>query len=72
LLCNPGVLRRVGDDNVELEPNELRRDISRAIIAAFRPAQVDLDGTILDPAEVAQPLGKGGDPWACGRWRARA
>jgi hypothetical protein len=43
------------DDEIDLQPDEIGRDSGRAIVAGFRPAQVDPDGAVLDPAEFAQP-----------------
>ena len=43
-----------------------------ALAASLRPAILDRDGATLDPAELAQPLHKGGGPVAPVRSRARA
>src|SRR5262249_12244477 len=40
-------------------------------MATFCPAQVDLDGAILDPPEFPEPLREGGDPCPCRRCRTR-
>ena len=60
------------DNDIDLEPDELGRDLGEALVASLRPAILDRDGAALDPAEFAQPLHKGGDPLAPGRRRARA
>ena len=60
------------DNDIDLEPNELGRDLGEALAASLRPAILDRDGATLDPAEFAQPLHKGGDPLARDRRRGRA
>src|SRR5262249_54641015 len=50
-----------------LEPDELSRDFGEALAAPLRPAILDHDRAPLDPAEFAQPLHKGGGPWAPSR-----
>jgi hypothetical protein len=54
------------DNDINLAPDELGRDLGEALVASFPPAILDRDSTTLDPAEFAQPLHKGGDPWAMG------
>ena len=54
------------DDDIDLEPDELGRDLGEALAASLRPAILDRDGAALDPAEFAQPLHKSGGPWALG------
>ena len=60
------------DNDIDLEPDELGRDLGEALAASLRPAILDRDGATLDPAEFAQPLHKSGGPLAPGRRRARA
>ena len=60
------------DNDIDLEPDELGRDLGEALAASLRPAILDRDGATLDPAEFAQPLHKSGDPWARSRRRGRA
>ena len=60
------------DDDIDLEPDELGRDLGEALAASLRPAILDRDGATLDPAEFAQPLHKSGGPLALGCRRARA
>ena len=60
------------DDDIDLEPDELGRDLGEALAASLCPAILDRDGAALDPAEFAQPLHKGGGPMAPVRRRARA
>src|SRR5262249_30890750 len=59
------------DDDIDLEPDELGRDLSETLGASLRPAILDRNGPILDPAEFAQPLHKCGDPRALRRRRGR-
>ena len=54
------------DDDIDLEPDELGRDLGEALVASLRPAIPDRDGATLDPAEFAQSLHKSGDPFARG------
>ena len=65
-------LRFPRDNDIDLEPDELGRDLGEALAASLRPAILDRDGAALDPAEFAQPLHKGGGPLAPSRRRARA
>ena len=67
-----GLRVAVRDNDIDLEPDELGRDLGEALVASLRPAILDRDGATLDPAEFAQPLHKSGDPLALGRRRARA
>ena len=60
------------DDDIDLEPDELGRDLGEALAASLRPAILDRDGATLDPAEFAQPLHKSGDPCGSGPTACRA
>ena len=60
------------DNDIDLQPDELGRDLGEALVASLRPAILDRDGAALDPAEFAQPLHESGDPLALGRRRGRA
>ena len=65
---SPALLRGCGsrrDDDIDLEPDELGRDLGIALAAPLRPAILDRDGAALDPTEFAQSLHKSGGPWAC-------
>jgi hypothetical protein len=52
--------RSRGDNNVDVEPDELGCDLDKTLGTAFRPAILDHDGAILDPAEFVQSLRKSG------------
>src|SRR5262249_12269032 len=54
----------ISDDDIDLEPDELGRDLGEALLASLGPAILDGDGSILDPAEFAQPLYKSSGPLA--------
>jgi hypothetical protein len=72
LLCRE---RRRGtdrDNDIDLEPNELGRDLSGSVIASFFPAVLNRDVAALDPAEFAKVQQKGIDPLALCRTRAPA
>src|SRR6516165_10321825 len=60
------------DDDIDLEPDELGRDLGDTLLASLGPAVLDRDGTALDPTEFAQSLHERGDPLAGGRARALA
>jgi hypothetical protein len=64
--------RSRGDNDFDLEPDKLGRDLGKALGASFRPAILDRHGAILDPAEFMQSLGKSGDQFAFRRTRAQA
>jgi hypothetical protein len=74
--CRP--LRRndgrgsIGNNDVDLEPDELGRDLCSALGAPLCPTNLDGDGACLDPAEFTQPLYQSGEPVALGRRRALA
>ena len=63
----PGHRGSSRDDDIDLEADELGRDLGVALGAALRPAILDRDGAALDPAEFAQPLHEGADPMAVER-----
>jgi len=44
------------------QPDEIGGDVRDPLGPPFRPAIFDGDGAAIDPAEVAQPLHKGGRP----------
>src|SRR5207302_2518187 len=50
-----------GEYDIDLEPDELDRDLSHAFGASLRPAILDRDIATLDPAEFTQSLHKSGD-----------
>jgi hypothetical protein len=59
------------DDDIDLEPDELDYDLGKALASPFRPAILDCDGSVLDPAKFAQPLHERGDPRVHCRRRGR-
>ncbi len=50
------------DNDIDLEPDELGRDLGEALVAPLGPANLDRDSATLDPAEFAQPLHKSSEP----------
>ena len=66
----PGLAGFPRYNDVDLESDELGRDLGEALGASFRPAILDRDRPTLDPAEFMQSLRKSGDPFAGGRTRA--
>src|SRR5262249_59349656 len=62
-----------GDNEIDLQPDQLGCDLGEGFGASLRPADLDRDGMALDPAEFAQSLHKGVKPWSsiskC--WRAQ-
>ena len=72
LLCREDLRRSRGDNDVDLEPDELGRDLDEALGASFRPAILNRDGATLYPAEFMQSLRKSDDQLAFGRTRALA
>ena len=59
-------------DDIDLEPDELGRDLGQTLVAPLCPAILDRDGATFDPAEFAQPLHESGNPMAQGPSRAHA
>src|SRR5262249_24587814 len=59
------------DDDIDLEPDELRCDLGKALGAPLSPAILDRDVATLDPTDLAQPLHESGNPWARNRKRVR-
>jgi hypothetical protein len=41
------------DDDIDLEPHELGREVGVAVVAPFRPAILDRNSATLDPTELA-------------------
>jgi hypothetical protein len=67
-----GALQHGAEDDIHLEPDEFGREFGKSLAASLRPAILDRDRAPLDPAELAQPLHKGGGPLAPVRRRARS
>src|SRR5262249_13965127 len=58
--------------DIDLEPDEVGRDLGEALVESFPPAILDRDVATVDPAEFTQSLHKCGGPFASGRTRALA
>jgi hypothetical protein len=70
LLRGPaGVVR---EDNVDLEPDKLSRDLGEALAASLAPPNLDRDIATFDPTEFAQPLHESSKQLAAPRRRGRA
>src|SRR5207245_623031 len=72
LLCGEDCRGSRRDDDIDLEPDELGRDLGVALYASLRPAILDRDGASFGPTKFPPPLHNRGHPWAIGRRRARA
>jgi len=59
-----------GENDVDLEADELGRNLGEALLASLAPAILDSDSAAVDPAKLAQPLRKRGDPFAARGTRA--
>jgi hypothetical protein len=59
----------MGDNDVDLEANELCHEIGDALGFTLAIAIHDGDGLFVTPAEVAQPLREGGGPRARCRYQ---
>ena len=70
LYCRDCASRR--NNYIDLEPDELGRDLSVALGASLRPAILDSDGATLGPTEFAQPLHESSSPCTPDRSRRRA
>src|SRR5262249_37070509 len=64
LLCRDGWRGCHRYNDGDLEPDELGRNLGETLVASLSPAILNGDGSILDPAEFAQPLIERGDPLA--------
>src|SRR5262249_59296764 len=72
LLCCDGGWRSPCDNGVDLELDEFGCDLCETLIAPLRPANLDRDGAVLDPAEFAQSAHKSSNTLAFGRSRGCA
>ena len=52
------------ENDIDLEPDELRRHLSSALRPSLSPAIFDRDGAAFDPAELREPAYEGGRPCA--------
>ena len=59
LLGRKGAGRRVGHDDINIEPRQFRRQRRQPVILALGPAELDHNILAFDVAEVAQPGAKG-------------
>src|SRR5262245_5501159 len=60
------------DDDIDLAPGKLGRDLRKPLLASLGPAVLDRDTTTVDPTKFAQSPHKLGHPFASGRTRVRA
>src|ERR1700738_1753829 len=70
-LCREGCASR-RDNDIDLETDELGRDLEVALAAPLGPAILNRDGATPDPAEFAQALHKSSGPLVLARGRRRA
>src|SRR5262245_63003774 len=61
-----------GENDIDLEPDELSRDLCESLAPSLRPAILDREVATVYPTEFAQPLHKSGSPRSPGRGRGRA
>ena len=59
-------------DDIDLEADELGRDLGKTFAPSLRPAILDRNGAPLNPAEFVQSLHKGGGPRTPSRRRGYA
>jgi hypothetical protein len=69
MLCREGCRGCHRDNDIDLEPGKLGRDLGEAFLASLRPAILDRDGAILSPTKLAQSLHKSGEALALSRRR---
>ena len=60
------------NNDIDLQPHELRSNLGQALITSLAPAILDREIATLDPPEFAQPLHKSSGPLAHARGRIRA
>src|SRR5262249_855202 len=65
LYCRRSIVIR--DNEIDLEAQKLSHELGNAVGATCRPAILDRNGSILDPAEVVQSRCKSCRPWPPGR-----
>src|SRR5262249_29726575 len=70
LQCGERTLPR--HDDIDLEADELGRDLGKTFAPSLRPAILDRNGAPLNPAEFVQSLHKGGGPGTPSRRRGYA
>src|SRR5262249_1479194 len=69
-LCGERRFGSACENDIDLEPDELGRDLGKALAASFPPTVLDCNGATLDPAEFPQSLYKCGCPCALSFRRA--
>src|SRR5262249_8374360 len=70
--CRDRWFGAICENQVDLAPDKLSREVGIALGASLAPAVLDRDGATIDPAEFAQPLHKCVDPCALVYWPAAA
>src|SRR5262249_18222703 len=70
LQCGERTLPR--HDDIDLEVDELGRDLGKTFTPSLRPAKLDRNGAPLNPAEFVQSLHKSGGPGTPSRRRGYA
>src|SRR5262249_2574333 len=71
LPCCGNTCGSLGNNDVDLLPDELGDDRGCALAPPLPPSNLDRDGAALDPADCAQPLYESGDPLVRNRSRRR-
>jgi hypothetical protein len=62
----------VGENDIDLEPDQFGGDLGEALAASLCPANLDRDIATVDPTKFAQPLNESGKQLAAARRRGRA
>jgi hypothetical protein len=66
LLCRDHRSGHRRENDIDFQPDELRRDLGEALSASFRPPILDRKAAPLNPTEFAQPLNERSNPFAVG------
>src|SRR6516165_7624575 len=64
LLCCEGSPSVLGNDDIDLEPNELVCELAQTLGVPLGPTILDREIAALDPTQLAHSLHKGGSPLA--------
>jgi len=62
----------VGENDIDLEPDQFGGDLGEALAASLCPANLDRDIATVDPTKFAQPPNESGKQLAAARRRGRA